>query len=98
MQLASGSWETSAIWTPLGVLGGLALSAFIVVLTWRLVPRQQRLYYSIFETPMLSGMRWLAQTQPKIRVVVDDEEIAAPRVVTVRLTAKGPHDIPAMSF
>jgi hypothetical protein len=98
MQLASGSWETATLWTPLGVIGGLALTGFLVVLTWRLLPRQQRLYYSIFETPMLSGMNWLAHTQSKIKVIIDDEEIAAPRVVTVRLVAKGTHDIPASSF
>jgi hypothetical protein len=63
-------------------------------LAWRLLPRQQRLFYSIFETPMLSGMPWLTQTQPKIKVIVDDEEIAAPRVVTVRLVAKCTRDIP----
>jgi hypothetical protein len=98
MLLASSNWETATIWTPISVIGTLAVSGFLVVLTWRLLPRQQWLFYSVFQTPMLSGMSELTRTQPKIKVIVDEEEIAAPVVVTVRLIPRGAHDIPAASF
>jgi hypothetical protein len=82
------------MWTPLLGLSGLALTSLLIVLTWRLLPKEQRLFYSVFETPMLSGIGSFARTEPKVKVLVDDAEIAAPRVVTVRLVLRAAHDLP----
>jgi hypothetical protein len=98
VHLASGGWEAAAIWTPLLGLSRLALTSLLVVLTWRLLPKQQRLFYSVFETPMLTGIGSFARTEPKVKVLVDDAEIAAPRVVTVRLVLRAAHDLPESAF